>query len=204
MSILLRPHRTTKLGHYQILVGLALPLLCLALTPTQLPDSYNWISQTTSEAAAQMLNGAWLARLGFLLFGISVLVLTLKTDRWSYTAYLCHWWFSTMMISTVAFSHKPWLADEPFDYFEDLLHFVTATLAGFAIAFGVVFQWWFRYRQSSLTKLFTLLSLFVVGTATFFPLLMLWLTQWDGLLQRGIFICAYVWYGHEAVKSNQS
>jgi hypothetical protein len=41
-----------------------------------MPESYDWIEHTTSESAAQGVEGAWLARLGFLSFGLAVLWLS--------------------------------------------------------------------------------------------------------------------------------
>lgn len=50
-----------------ILVGSA---LALGLAPLMMPASYSWISDSTSESGAQGIEGAWLANLGFMLFGL--------------------------------------------------------------------------------------------------------------------------------------
>ncbi|RBY80790.1 DUF998 domain-containing protein [Blastococcus sp. TF02A-26] len=57
---------------------------------------------------AQTVDGAWLARLGFL------------------------------MAAAAAFSHRPWQPGRDFDRTEDLLHSVAATTMGIAFAAGVV------------------------------------------------------------------
>jgi hypothetical protein len=48
-------------------------ILSLALAPLLMPAGYDWVRHTTSESAAQGLDGAWLARLGFVAFGLAVL-----------------------------------------------------------------------------------------------------------------------------------
>jgi hypothetical protein len=61
--------------------GLASSLICLLLAPLPRPPDYSWISHTTSEAAAQGLQGAWLARLGSVLFGLAVIWLAMSAGR---------------------------------------------------------------------------------------------------------------------------
>src|SRR3972149_9736058 len=51
---------------------LLLSLLALLLAPSLMPASYSWFRHTTSVSAAQGISGAWLARLGFLLFGFAL------------------------------------------------------------------------------------------------------------------------------------
>ena len=72
-----------RAGALVVLVGFAASVAVLAAAPALMPAGYSWVSQTTSESAAQGVQGAWLARLGFLLFGLSVILLaTLCRDRW--------------------------------------------------------------------------------------------------------------------------
>jgi hypothetical protein len=46
-----------------------------------MPADYSWVSNTTSESAAQGVQGAWMARLGFVLFGMSVILLVAESRR---------------------------------------------------------------------------------------------------------------------------
>ncbi|HET9901772.1 MAG TPA: hypothetical protein VFR46_12025 [Actinomycetes bacterium] len=63
------------------MVGLALSAIALGAAPALMPDDYSWIGHTTSESAAQGVSGAWLARLGFLLFGLSAIWLAAQRLR---------------------------------------------------------------------------------------------------------------------------
>lgn len=65
------------LTHTLILAGvlllLALSAVLILVAPVMMPDSYSWVSNYISESAAQNVTDAWVARLGFLLFGFAVL-----------------------------------------------------------------------------------------------------------------------------------
>lgn len=63
------------------------------------------------------------------------------------------------MISTAAFSHRPWLETVPFDAFEDVLHSITATGMGFAFSVGVLMRLLQRKSQGRTTRVLDLLAI---------------------------------------------
>lgn len=179
-----------------ILVLLALSLAAILAAPLLLGEGYSWLIHTTSEAAAQGLQGAWLTRLGFLLFGFAVLWLALTSaGTWARAATWMHLAFGVLMISTASFSHRPFIASMPCDPFEDLLHSITATVMGFAFSFGVMTRFFQRERRFSLAGIYDLIAL---GAAIVIPLLMAAGIGPAGLIQRVMFLVAYGWYGAEA------
>ena len=102
-----------------VVLLLAASAICILAAPLAMPDSYSWRSNAISESATQRLDAAWIARLGFLLFGCAVLWLAaFLRSGWARGAYWMHVVFAICMIGTAAFSHKPWLANVPFDPFE--------------------------------------------------------------------------------------
>ncbi|MCB8980802.1 MAG: DUF998 domain-containing protein [Ardenticatenaceae bacterium] len=183
--------RTNRL----IVVGLLLAsFLALLLAPTQMPPSYDWLRHTTSESGAQGIAGAWLARLGFLLFGLAVLAETaVLRKQWSLPPRIFLGAFGVCMTAVAAFSARPWLPEMPFDPVEDWLHSFAATGMGFAFALGVGWRWWQRPWQARMR----VADLVAVGASIFIPLAMSFLPDWDGLLQRLMFAVAYLWYGLE-------
>ena len=181
-----------------VLLLLALSATALACAPLFLPESYSWVAQTTSESAAQGLQGAWVARLGFLLFGFGVLWLSrLSRDAWGIWGFVLLGCFGVMMVGTAAFSHRPWLPGAPFDPIEDLLHSVTATVMGFAFAAGVVAVGLGRSRAGALRRAFDLAA---VAASVLLPIAMGLSTTHTGLLQRTMFLIAYLWYAGEALR----
>ncbi len=74
-----------------VLGGLGLSAVALAVAPLFVPSDYSWTSHTTSEAAAQGIEGAWMAQLGFLLLGLAVMVLsTGAARRWGVGGVVLH------------------------------------------------------------------------------------------------------------------
>jgi hypothetical protein len=176
---------------------LGLSALFLGLAPSIMPESYSWVSHTTSESAAQGLGGAWLARLGFLVFGLGVLWLaSLAGDRWGRWGRTFHRSFGVLLLATAAFSHRPLDADVPYDATEDLLHSISATAMGFAFALGVVAVM-MRTDRRPVTR--RVLGFVAIVASVALPLAMAAIPDYAGLLQRTMFLIAYLWYGSEAL-----
>ena len=192
---MLRGHR------WGILMTLALSLVALLTTPVLMPEGYAWLTHTTSESAAQGLESAWLARLGFLLLGFAVLwlVAAFKTwqleERFAGGAIWMHLAFGVLVIRTAAFSHRPFIPGVPFAPVEDWLHSFTATLMGFAFSLGV----FFRFTQRGVEEgVGWVLDLAALASAIGIPLKMMNFPAIGGLVQRLMFLVAYLWYGCEA------
>jgi hypothetical protein len=164
-----------------------------------MPDSYNWVSHTTSESAAQGVNGAWLARLGFLMFGLAVVWLTaISAPRWGRWGRLFHGMFGVLMAATAAFAHRPFEPGIVFDRTEDLLHSVAATAMGFAFAFGVLAVMVYRPERSIPQRV---LDVAALAASVVIPLSMGAWSGSAGLLQRSMFLIAYLWYAVEALRT---
>ena len=160
-----------------------------------MPDTYSWMANTTSESAAQGVPGAWVARLGFVLFGTAVACLAaLKHREWGFAGALLHGGFGFLMLSAALFSHKPFERGVTFDVFEDTLHSIAATGIGFAFAFGVV--------AVGLRRGLRLLDVLALVASVVLPLAMVILTDYSGVLQRTMFLIAFVYYGIESRRIN--
>jgi hypothetical protein len=174
------------------LVLLGSSALALALAPAVLPRSYSWVEHTTSEAAGQGVGGAWLARVGFVLFGVAVgLVVRCRRVGWNPVAVVAHGGFAVSMVAVAVFPSRPW-TEAPYDSLPDLLHSVAATAMGFCFVIGVVAlmgEGRSRGRRWG--------DALAVGAAVVLPLAM---TVWPssaGVSQRLMFFVAYLWYGRE-------
>lgn len=182
---------------WMVLAGLGMSAAALAIAPMLMPHGYDWISGTISESAAQGVNGAWVARLGFVLFGLSVLALVpLKTQAWGTIAAGFHAAFGAFMVAVAAFSHA-----NPFggasDATEDLLHSIAAGGMGFAFALGVVA----RQVHQRRARVFDVVA---VVASIVIPLSMLLWPGGDGAVQRLMFAISYLWYGSEALASRSA
>jgi hypothetical protein len=180
-----------------VLVLLVLSVGALALAPALMPGSYSWIEHTTSEAAAQGVSGAWLARAGFVLLGSAVVVLAVVSrTRWPLAGTFLHGAFGVLMVTAAVFSARSWERAAPFDETEDLLHSIAASTMGLAFAAGVVIV--LVARRSTGVGL---LGPLAVVASMAIPLAMTAWPEGSGALQRLMFAIAYLWYGREALMS---
>ncbi len=179
---------------------LVLSAMALVLAPLNMPESYSWLQHTTSESAAQGVRGAWLARLGFLVFGLTVLWLSANLlPGWHQGARWLHGFFGLMMVATAVFSTRPWLPSLPFDPLEDALHSFTASAMGFAFAAGIGVRFWQRQQSGQWPG--RLLDVVAIAVSVIIPLGMMALPNWAGLSQRIMFATAYVWYASELLRA---
>jgi hypothetical protein len=170
----------------------------LVAAPAVIGDSYSWVEHSTSESAGQGVDGAWVARTGFMLFGFAVLWLAhIRRPSWGGPGTLAHRLFGISMIAVAAYASRSWLPDAPFDRTEDLLHSVGSFAVGASFIFGVMTVGMRRGRITGRARWFDLAAfitvLVVLSAMTALPDL-------EGLLQRAMFAVAYLWYGAEALR----
>ena len=182
-----------------VVVGLlATSAMAVVLAPLLMPESYSVIEHSVSESAAQGVEGAWLARLEFILLGLGVLsCVSLAGDRWGLWGRTAHRLYGVSMLGTAAFSHRPWL-DVPFDAFEDFLHSATANGVGFGFSVGVILVSLRRGPGRMSIRAFDVL---VVIAAVGISMMVVNSTGMAGLAQRTMFALGYVWYAGESIRS---
>jgi hypothetical protein len=105
-----------------------------------------------------------------------------------------------LMIATAAFSHRSWVPGAPFDRVEDALHSFTATAMGFAFSLGVLARLVQRGSRGESGRVFDAVAL---AAATVIPLTMASFGGLDGVIQRFMFLLAYIWYAREALLLRQ-
>lgn len=169
---------------------LVLSAVALAVAPLTMPDFYSWMANTTSESAAQGLPWGWVARTGFVLFGVAVLWLVVEMrTRWGPWGVALHGAFGVLMLAAASFSNRPIETRVPVDAFEDSLHSLAATLMGFAFVGGVIVV---TTRRKP--RVIRVLDLVAVGASVAIPLGMVIWPGAAGLFQRAMFLIAYAWY----------
>jgi hypothetical protein len=181
-----------------VLAGLSASAVALAAAPALMSPGYSWLANTTSESAAQGVRGAWLARLGFLLFGLSVIRLAALRGRdWGRWAAPLHTLFGVFMTAAAAFSTRSWVTGAGFDPTEDALHSIAASAMGFAFALGIAAC---AVHQHGQGLRWNVLDALAVAASVILPLGMSAWPEFDGVLQRAMFAVAYVWYAVEAAR----
>ena len=204
MALTERPHRQSATietkrrwptGDSLAVCGLlAGAILALGLAPLAMPDSYSWIELGTSESAAQGIDGAWVARTGFILFGLAVIWLVQqRATSWQPLASLLHLIFGVSMFAVAAFSTKPWEDGAEYVASEDTLHSLFASVMGFSFVAALATLIFLRRHRGVTAAIPDWVAFLVTLTV---PLAMdthIW-----GVLQRVMFLTAALWYGQEA------
>lgn len=171
--------------------------VAVAIAPTLMPESYSWVEHSISESAAQGVEGAWLARLGLLLFGFAVLILvSIAGAAWGIWGRLTHGVYGVSIIAAAAFAHRPW-EDVPFDAFEDFLHSAASFGVGMSFAIGVLIV---SFRRGPNAGLIRAIDVVAIAASVVIPLVMFNVADGGGAVQRLMFLIAYLWYGLEAVR----
>ena len=196
----LREPRVTRFPtapiHLAILAMLVVSALALLLAPLAVPDDYSWVELTTSSSAAQGVEGAWVARGGFLLLGFAAIVLSARPpERWNRAATALHVLFGVGMIATAAFSEMPWREGVDYDRFEDDLHTIASSVVGFAFIAGLLALVIGALRAQRPPRRFDLLG---IAVALGITLALGSFEDVEGVLQRAMFGFAYAWYAREA------
>ena len=173
---------------------LAAALVAFGVAPLLLPESYSAVEHGISESAAQGIEQAWPARLGFIAFGLAVLwLVAIRRTDWQPLAWLLHLSFGVCMFGVAAFSAKPWEEGAPHVELEDSLHSLFAGVMGFAFIAGVTTLIVIRRGRSAMAALPDWVALIVTLSVPLFMSSNIW-----GLLQRVMFVTAAAWYGREA------
>ncbi len=123
------------------------------------------------------------------------LLAVLAHTLWGRAGALLHAAFGLCMLGAAAFSVRPWVVGMAFDAVEDHLHSIAATAMGSAFAFGVVAVAYRRYREGAGIRV---LDVIAVGASIVLPLGMAAVPDVSGVLQRAMFLIAYLWFGREA------
>ncbi|MDH3293030.1 MAG: DUF998 domain-containing protein [Acidimicrobiia bacterium] len=173
---------------------LAAALIAFAVAPTLVAESYSWVEFGISESAAQGVEGAWLARVGMILFGLAVLWLVGLGHRdWGPLATAMHLLFGVSMFGVAAFAAKSWEDGAAFVETEDALHSAFAATAGFGIVVGIAVLIVRRRRRSVRAALPDWVAFLVTALIPLTASTDIW-----GLMQRIMFFAAAAWYAREA------
>lgn len=190
--------RASSLAALFLLAGSA---VCVALAPLLMPDSYSIIEHSVSESAGQGVEGAWLARFGFLFLGFAVLLIASRAEHWGAWGRLAHRVYGVAMIATATFAHMPW-EDIPYDAFEDTLHSAAASLVGFSFTVGVLVV--ALRRPAGQRSAIVLDTIAIIAAMTVSALVVFELIDAAGLVQRVMFGIGYLWYGIEAARTSKA
>lgn len=181
-----------------ILAGLLISAVAFALAPLLMPPTYSWIAHTLSQAASQGLQGGWLARLGFLIGGMTMLRLAWPdVVDWAPLPRLLHRIAGAMTLAAVAFTDRSWDPHAPYDRVENIVHSAVATTISVSFTLGVLLVLQQKRQRHGRIPVF---EVGVIAIQVLLPPLMLIWPGWTGVIERLMFSAAYLWYGREVLR----
>ena len=178
------------------LILLIISAALVSAAPFLMPSGYSWLSNSISESGAQGVTGAWATRLGFLTLGLGVLLLSTSSEiSWRTGARWLLGSYGFLMLCVAAFSTVSWDTSVPGNSTEALLHSIAASAMGFAYGIGV---FWVALTDRAASFGWRTFSLVVVASSIALPISAALFSPLGGLLQRIMFVLAYVWFIVEA------
>lgn len=184
-----------------IVAMLAVSAVMLAIAPFFMPDSYDWIEHTTSESAGQGVTHSWIARTGFVIFGFAVILLAkLAGRRWGLAGRIAHRIFGVAIIGAAVYASMAW-DGSAFIELEDQLHSWASGIVGFSFIVGVLIVLLRRPIADQRSRWY---DWFAMAVALSISVAIFAAPGVAGVLQRGMFLAAYLWYLAEALKSAQT
>ena len=170
----------------------------LAAAPALMPESYSWMRQMISETAAQGVEGAWLARLGFVLSAAGVLLVTmLGWSVWGLFARAMHATYGLLLLTLVVFSRRPWMGAS-FDAVEDMVHTRLAPVAGAVFVVGVFAL---AVSPRPRDRLVRMIDGATIAAVAFLAFVMVSAVDVAGLAQRAMALIGITWYAVEALRT---
>jgi hypothetical protein len=186
-----------SLSHVAVFLLASSGLLFL-LAPLAMPTDYSWVSNSISESGAQKLTGAWVTRLGFLSFGLGVILATVV--NWTIWKPAGAWLlsgFGFLMLTVAAFSTKQWGSYVPFNELENTLHSVSASVMGFFYGIGVLLV---ILAEKNVSRAMKILGWVAVLTSIAMPILSGVVPEFGGVFQRLMFAIAITWFIVQVVR----
>lgn len=174
------------------LVFLLVSAVLFLLAPLAMPADYSWVANSISESGSQGLTGAWVTRLGFLSFGLGVILVAIT--RWGVWRSAAGWLLSAfgfLMLTVAAFSTKQWNPEASFNELESNLHSISATVMGFCYGVGVLLVIVLEKQAALSVKL---LGWAAVVTSIAMPILAGVIPEFGGVFQRIMFAVAIAWF----------
>jgi hypothetical membrane protein len=160
-------------------------VLIVALGPLYTAPGYSATSNVISELAAQNTPRNWLMSSAFLVLGGAV---ARDGFRWFRRPLLPFIAFGILFAAVGLFGHRPLTPGEPFTPWVDSVHSVLASLSGVALTVGFIWQ---SIRANA--SAYRILAAALAVTCIALPLLMLAVPQYQGAIQRLMYVAVFAW-----------
>jgi hypothetical membrane protein len=166
-------------------------ILVIFLLPFYSALGYSIVENSISELGAQKTPSSYIMNTVFVLLGMSIFIEVLRKNYFSNLEKTFILLFGISLTLTGIFSIKP--IDPILDYnqLHNQLHSLFATIAGFSITLFAII-----YGLKSERTLQRIIAFSVGIMTTFIPILMYRYPEYQGILQRFMFIATFTWLAY--------
>jgi len=153
--------------------------------PLYTVDNYSNIANLISELGAQQTKNNFIMIIGFLVLGLGILIDSYKKMSYPIIPFAL---FGIFMGMAGIFPHKPIDSSISYNHTFHSLHSLSATFAGISISIGFIWQ-----GVLSLNKNQKLICFYLAIACFIFPMLMLSMSDYQGILQRIMYLQVFAW-----------
>ena len=166
-------------------IGIAIFVLAVIAGPLYTVQGYSAVGNLISELAAQNTPRNFLMSGAFVALGAAIVADGARTHHASVAPFLA---FGFFMALAGLFGHKPINPDLPYLAWAHTVHGALATTAGISISVAFIWQ---AIRQRHATQRVVAA---VLATLCFaLPMAMLWLPEFQGAIQRLMYVLVFAW-----------
>lgn len=159
--------------------------LVVLLGPLYTADGYNSVSNLISELGAQETKNNYIMISGFILLGSGIIIASMKKLSYPIVPFML---FGLFMITAGIFPHKPIDTTLQYNAAFHGLHGASATFAGISITSGFIWQGVLTRDKAS-----RILCFYLATICFAFPMLMLAVPAFQGLIQRTMYLQVLGW-----------
>ena len=171
----------TKITRISIIIF----VIVVSAGPLYTIDNYSHIANLISELGAQQTKNNFIMIIGFLVLGLGILIDSYKKMSYPIVPFAL---FGIFMAMAGIFPHKPVGSSISYNHLFHSLHSISATLAGISISIGFVWQ-----GLLSLNKKQKVICFYLAVACFIFPMLMLSMTDYQGIIQRIMYLQIFTW-----------
>ena len=153
--------------------------------PLYTVDNYSHIANLISELGAQQTKNNFIMISGFLILGLGIIIDSYRERSYPVIPFAL---FGIFMAMAGIFPHRPIDSSIAYNHTSHSLHSLSATLAGISISMGFIWQGFL-----SLSKTQKLICFYLAIACFVFPMLMLLMSDYKGILQRILYLQVFAW-----------
>jgi hypothetical membrane protein len=149
-------------------------------------DNYDWTKNTISDLGAQGYERKLIMQIGFLAFGLSLIIgLILKGLSWQTAPILI---YALSVALTGIFCTKPFTNIAIYSTTQSTLHSTFAQIAGISFSLGILTQIFFT-PDNKTKYIHIAFFILVIGFSILFGLL----KNYQGIAQRLLYLASFIW-----------